>query len=116
MILVHEEGRAEDRPQGHGPGAAPAQDLPRLPRGVPTEVMNTSGLEGCLLGLALGDAMGAPHEGGPLERMVWRLIGTTRDGDMRFTDDTQMSLDLGESLIAKGGVDEDDLARRFARS
>lgn len=78
--------------------------------------MNPSGFEGCLLGLALGDAMGAPHEGGPLERLVWRLIGTTRDGCMRFTDDTQMSLDLGESLVAKGGVDEDDLARRFASS
>lgn len=78
--------------------------------------MNPSGFEGCLLGLALGDALGAPHEGGPLERLVWRLIGTTRDGCMRFTDDTQMSLDLGESLVAKGGVDEDDLARRFASS
>jgi|CXWL01.1.fsa_nt_gi poly(ADP-ribose) glycohydrolase ARH3 len=78
--------------------------------------MNVSGFEGCLLGLALGDAMGAPHEGGPLERLMWRLIGTTRDGNMRFTDDTQMSLDLGESLVERGGVDEDDLARRFAHS
>jgi len=79
-------------------------------------MMNVSGFEGCLLGLALGDAMGAPHEGGALERLVWRLIGTTREGNIRFTDDTQMSLDLGESLVAKGGVDEDDLARRFASS
>ena len=70
--------------------------------------------EGCLLGLALGDAFGAPHEGGPLERLVWRFIGTTRRGERRFTDDTQMSLDAAESLLAIGRVDPDDLARRFA--
>jgi poly(ADP-ribose) glycohydrolase ARH3 len=72
--------------------------------------------EGCLLGLALGDALGAPLEGGPLERFVWRLIGRTRRGEMRWTDDTQMSLDVAESLIAAGRVDPDDLAQRFAAS
>ena len=30
---------------------------------------------GCLLGLALGDAMGAPFEGGFPERLVWKIIG-----------------------------------------
>jgi len=71
---------------------------------------------GGLLGLALGDALGAPYEGGPLEQMAWRFLGTTRQGEMRWTDDTQMSLDLAESLIACGGVDADDLAGRFAAS
>jgi poly(ADP-ribose) glycohydrolase ARH3 len=47
---------------------------------------------------------------------MWRVIGRTRDGRMRFTDDTQMSLDLGESLVTRGEVDEDDIARRFAQS
>lgn len=42
---------------------------------------------GCLLGLALGDALGAPFEGGWLERVLWWLIGITRDGAMRWTDD-----------------------------
>lgn len=72
--------------------------------------------EGSVLGLALGDAMGAPFEGGVFERLVWRLIGSTRRGEMRWTDDTQMSLDLADSVIAVGGVDPDDLARRFAES
>lgn len=58
---------------------------------------------GCLLGLALGDAFGAPREGGPLERLLWLLIGKTRDGCRRWTEDTQMSLDLAESLIAMLG-------------
>ena len=69
---------------------------------------------GCLLGLALGDALGAVYEGGPLERLLWRAIGTTREGRIRWTDDTQMSLDVAESLIAKADLDPDDLALRFA--
>ena len=72
--------------------------------------------EGCLLGLALGDALGAPYEGGSIERFVWWLIGTTTQGEMRWTDDTQMSLDVAESLVAKGELDADDLALRFAGS
>ncbi|MCB9543291.1 MAG: ADP-ribosylglycohydrolase family protein [Myxococcales bacterium] len=69
---------------------------------------------GCLLGLALGDALGAPYEGGPVERLVWRLIGRV-GGRWRYTDDTQMSLDLADALIAAdGAIDPDDLARRFA--
>jgi poly(ADP-ribose) glycohydrolase ARH3 len=71
---------------------------------------------GCLLGLATGDALGAPHEGGPLERLVWRLIGRTADGCLRWTDDTQMALDLAESLLEQDGLHPDELARRFAVS
>jgi poly(ADP-ribose) glycohydrolase ARH3 len=72
--------------------------------------------QGCLLGLALGDALNAPFEGGVFERLLWRLIGRTKNGEVRWTDDTQMSLDVTESLVAKGGVDPDDLAARFAAS
>jgi len=72
--------------------------------------------DGCMLGLATGDALGAPHEGGPLERLVWRLIGRTSDGCLRWTDDTQMSLDLAESLLDEGGVNPEALAKRFAAS
>jgi ADP-ribosylglycohydrolase len=72
-------------------------------------------IQGALLGVALADAWGAPHEGGPLEGVLWRLIGT-RDGRKRWTDDTQMTFDLAASLTALGRVDQDDLARRFAHS
>ncbi len=72
--------------------------------------------QGCVLGLALGDAMGAPFEGGIPERLLWRLIGKTRRGEMRWSDDTQMSIDVIESLLAMERVDPDDLAVRFARS
>jgi ADP-ribosylglycohydrolase len=71
---------------------------------------------GCLLGLATGDALGAPHEGGPLERFAWRLIGRTPDGCFRWTDDTQMAIDVAESLIEHDGLCVDSLAQRFALS
>lgn len=71
---------------------------------------------GALVGLALGDALGAPHEGGPLERLLWRILGSTRAGLRRFTDDTQMSVDVALSLLSRGAVDQDDLAARFSRS
>jgi poly(ADP-ribose) glycohydrolase ARH3 len=77
---------------------------------------NVDRFEGCLLGLALGDALGAVYEGGLAERVLWSIIGTTQAGQMRWTDDTQMSLDIAESLLAKRGLDADDLALRFARS
>ncbi len=95
----------------------PHQSLQRTAaRRRPLNQLTLDRFEGCLLGLALGDALGAPREGGPIERLVWRLIGTTRQGQMRWTDDTQMSLDVAESLVAKGALDADDLAFRFAGS
>jgi len=70
---------------------------------------------GSVLALALGDAFGAPYEGGILERAVWALIGK-KNGKRRWTDDTRMTVDVMESLIECGGIDQNDLARRFAQS
>ena len=81
-----------------------------------TSVPTLDQYKGCLLGLAMGDAWGAPYEGGRLERLLWRVIGRTRSGLPRWTDDTQMALDLVESLLYVGCLDQDDLANRFARS
>lgn len=71
---------------------------------------------GAVLGLALGDALGASYEGGIAERFLWKLIGKTTASKMRWTDDTQMSIDVIESLIAHGELNQDDLALRFATS
>lgn len=79
-------------------------------------MMDRNGVTGSLLGLALGDALGAPYEGGPLEQGLWWLIGKTRPGQLCWTDDTQMALDLAESLLAEQGLQPDALARRFAAS
>ncbi|MFZ5951133.1 MAG: ADP-ribosylglycohydrolase family protein [Candidatus Rifleibacteriota bacterium] len=69
---------------------------------------------GCLVGLACGDAFGAPYEGGIVERLLWQLIGRTFDGRKRFTDDTQMSIDLARSILACEGIDQPHLASQFA--
>ncbi len=77
--------------------------------------MKTDRIIGSVLALALGDAFGAPYEGGILERAVWALIGK-RNGRRRWTDDTQMTIDVIESLAACGRVDQNDLVRRFSQS
>lgn len=71
---------------------------------------------GVLLGLALGDTLGAPHEGGWLERAVWWALGCAAGGVRRWSDDTRMAMDLAESLLACDGLDQEDLAQRFAAS
>jgi len=70
---------------------------------------------GCFLGLAIGDAYGAPYEGGFLEKYLWRMIGKT-GGRFRYTDDTQMSLDIAHSFLECSIIDQDHLARTFAES
>jgi poly(ADP-ribose) glycohydrolase ARH3 len=67
------------------------------------------------MGLAVGDAFCAGREGGPLERLLWRVIGRC-DGRHRYTDDTQMALDLARHLIAHRSIIPDTLATDFARS
>jgi len=71
---------------------------------------------GCLLALAFGDAICAPYEGGFVERFLWRMIGYTKTGEMRFTDDTQMSLDIARSFIREGGIKQNELAQEFSSS
>ena len=76
---------------------------------------------GAMLGLAVGDALGAPVEwlhpdqirnryGGPLRDMVasapWEL------GE--WTDDTAMAMALAESIADQGGYDENDVFGRYA--
>ena len=61
--------------------------------------------QGSILGLALGDALGAPLEGGLIERFTWQCISVGTRTKLRWTDDTQMSLDTAESLLANGSLD-----------
>lgn len=76
---------------------------------------------GCLLGLALGDALGAPYEFGPREDIPGRGRLFARFGRVMdlpvgtVTDDTQMTMALARSLVERGRLDGEDLAQRFAR-
>lgn len=72
--------------------------------------------QGCFLGLAYGDAYGASYEGGILERLLWSVIGKTKKSELRYTDDTQMSIDIAEFFLIDNALNQNDLALRFAAS
>jgi len=75
---------------------------------------------GCLLGLAIGDALGAPFEGQSVDAMAGRysaaqdLIANPPAGELQYTDDTQMTIGIAESLVACGRINERELCKRFA--
>jgi ADP-ribosylglycohydrolase len=74
---------------------------------------------GCLMGLAVGDALGttlefmAPGSFEPLTDMVGG--GPFHLDPGQWTDDTSMALCLAESLIEKQGFDPVDQLRRYVR-
>lgn len=75
---------------------------------------------GCLLGLAVGDALGSRYEGLP----DWYLLDSVGSGadivlhpkgdTLHYTDDTQMMIGVAETLIAHGEIVEETLCREFA--
>jgi ADP-ribosyl-[dinitrogen reductase] hydrolase len=74
---------------------------------------------GCLLGLAVGDALGAPAESMP-EGQVAATFGRLQDYLGRdwlaagaTTDDTAMALCIARSLVERGAVDLSDIAAKF---
>ena len=77
---------------------------------------------GAVVGSAVGDALGAPYEFGPAG--VFSARFPAGGGEMRAgggwdageaTDDTQMAVHLGESLLEHGGLDLPDVFDRFRR-
>ncbi|GGY24255.1 ADP-ribosylglycohydrolase family protein [Streptomyces tanashiensis] len=83
---------------------------------------NTDRAVGAVLGSAVGDALGAPFEfGAPgvfRERFpdgVGELCGGGGWDPGEATDDTQMAVLLGESLLERGGLDLPDVFARFRR-
>lgn len=79
--------------------------------------INTDRFEGCLLGLACGDAVGAAVEFLPRGRFA-PLADMAGGGKFRlqkgeWTDDTAMALCLAESLLACNGFDPLDQMQRY---
>lgn len=74
---------------------------------------------GCLLGLAVGDAVGTTLEFRardsypPLTDMIGGGPFDLKPGE--WTDDTSMALALGDSLLDRNALDAEDLMRRFVR-
>lgn len=71
---------------------------------------------GCLLGVAVGDALGAAFEGAPRVEPGQFQRWADADEALRWTDDTHMTMTLAASLLECGGLDDDHLARRFAEA
>lgn len=80
--------------------------------------------QGCLVGAAVGDALGAPAEfftpdqiaakyNGPLKEMVGGGVFNWRVG--QTTDDTDMSMAVIDSFINKNGYDPADIANGFVK-
>ena len=76
---------------------------------------------GCLVGLAIGDALGAPLEFMPRAEIaatygkVRELLGggwlNVEPGE--YTDDTQLARMIAESIVVTGRLDPPDIAARF---
>ncbi|MFI6035756.1 ADP-ribosylglycohydrolase family protein [Streptomyces sp. NPDC051315] len=79
---------------------------------------------GAVVGSAVGDALGAPFEFGPEDAFSARFPSAGHGGEMcggggwdpgEATDDTQMAVLVGESLLECGGLEPADVFRRFQR-
>lgn len=77
-------------------------------------MVEKSRVQGCLFGLDLGDALGAPFEGSPPgEDKGLDLLLDSPPPVLCYTDDTEMAIGVAESLIRKRVFDPADMARRF---
>ena len=76
-------------------------------------------VRGCLLGLAVADALGAPLEFSSADRASEQvaagleLTGGGGWGPGEWTDDTAMALCLAESIADRGLLDQDDVCARY---
>ena len=68
----------------------------------------------CLLGLSIGDALGARWEGSGFDPTRLAADRAADAAPERWTDDTQMALSVVAVLIADGRIDQDRLAEGFA--
>lgn len=86
---------------------------------------SVSHFAGCLIGQALGDALGFPVEGAPpgacqqyVEEVLQGGLAAeahrSRYQPLQYTDDTQLARELMESLVARRGFDPQDYAGRIA--
>ncbi len=78
--------------------------------------------KGCLLGLAVGDALGAPFEGLSSD-LIYSEYGSPQNiiekpfsDVLYYTDDTEMMIGVCETLIECGRIDESILCRNFVNN
>jgi poly(ADP-ribose) glycohydrolase ARH3 len=75
-----------------------------------------SRFRGCLLGLAVGDAIGAPFEGSWFSSIDQVRVSAGGSSLLRYTDDTHMAIGIAESLIDYRGFDGPGMAEIFVKN
>jgi len=70
--------------------------------------------KGAILGCFLGDAFGSGFEGMDPDRARFHIGNLSKTLTRSYTDDTDMTLALAESLIQCGKVDPEDVAKQFS--
>jgi poly(ADP-ribose) glycohydrolase ARH3 len=77
---------------------------------------------GCLLGLAVGDALGSHYEGQTPDWIGQRFSSTKSlfdnlpEAPWSYTDDTQMAIGVAESLLKDGAIIEQSLCAAFVEN
>ena len=79
-----------------------------------------SKIRGCLIGSAIGDALGMPVEGLNYYQIQKKYgeVNEFIDGYLpagSYTDDTQLMIALAESLIEKKGINQRNIAEKFVQ-
>ena len=94
--------------------------MPEHPQRQAFTATHSDGVAGCLVGLAIGDALGARLEFLSRQQVRDEFPQGLRDMTAsrlwrkgEYTDDTQMALLIAESLLEKKGFVATDIARRF---
>jgi poly(ADP-ribose) glycohydrolase ARH3 len=81
---------------------------------IPEEILQDK-FRGAILGSFLGDAFGAGFEGMTADRATSRLSTLSEKFPRTYTDDTDMTLALAESIVASGKVDPEAIAKTFSQ-
>ncbi len=71
---------------------------------------------GAILGCFLGDAFGSGFEGIHPDRLGFHLRNLSKKFNRSYTDDTDMTLALGESIAESCEIDPEDIAKHFSLS
>ncbi|WP_405986584.1 ADP-ribosylglycohydrolase family protein [Streptomyces sp. NBC_00872] len=115
-------GPWSDGPRTDGPRTSTTPEARTARAAHAGRAADTARAVGAIVGSAVGDALGAPFEFGPAGVFTTRFPDGT--GEMcggggwdpgEATDDTQMAVLVGESLLERGGLDLPDVFERFRR-
>jgi poly(ADP-ribose) glycohydrolase ARH3 len=81
-----------------------------------SKVLLQDKFRGAILGCFLGDAFGAGFEGMSPDKALFHLNVLSKKFPRQYTDDTDMTLALAESISESGKIDPEGIAKHFSLS